>query len=349
MTPSRARVSSSFSLRISRPLAFVTLLAAAPVLTAGSVALAAPDKPAPAAADVEKATKLFVKGTDAFKANKFVPALEAFKQSYSLHPSPNSHLYIARCLAQLGKAREAWIEFDRTAEEATAGGAKYAQTHDSAIQERDELASKVALVTITVPSAEPGTTVRVGSYDIPADRIGRPYPVDPGTADVVVQAPGKAPVHQSVTANPGEKREVTVAVGTAAEPPPPPPPPDQGGKRVNGLLIGGIVAAGVGVVGFIMFAIEGAASKSTFDTLSTNCGGVIGCPNPVGGRAAADSLVSSGKTQQAVANAGLAIGVIGVAAGATLIGLSFRKTADTPPATSELVIGPRWAGIKGTF
>jgi hypothetical protein len=349
MTPSRARVSRCSSLRLWRPLAVATLLAA-PVLTTGSVVLAAPDKPA--AADMQKATKLFVKASEAFKANKYAPALEGFKQSYSLVPSPNSHLYIARCLAQLGKARDAWIEFDKTAEEATAGGAKYAQTHDSAVQERDELASKLALVTVTVPSAEPGTTVRVGSSDIPADHIGRPYPVESGLLEVVVQVPGKPPMHKSLTAGAGERREVTMAAAAAPEPDKPPPTPDQpsDNKHVSGLLIGGIVVAGVGVAGFIMFGVEGSASKSTFDTLNTNCGGVAGCPNPVGGRANADSLVSSGKTQQAIANAGLAIGVIGVAVGVTLIGVSFRKpAADAPPATSELVVGPRWAGIKGTF
>jgi tetratricopeptide (TPR) repeat protein len=334
-------------LAVSRSLSLATLIAA-PVALTGSDAWA--DKPAAASADAQKATALFQKGNDLFKANKYAPALEQFKQSYALLPSPNSHLYVARCLAQLGKARDAWIEFDRTADEATAGGEKYAQTHDTAVQERDELAPKVALVSVVVPDAAKGVTVRVGAYDIPPDHVGRPYPVDPGTAEVVVQAPGRAPAHQSVTANLGERREVTLAAGPEQGEPPPPPP--ETGKGLNGLRVGGIVAGGVGVVGLILFAAEGAASKSTYNQLSQMCNGQAGCAGQAGaGRASADSLISSGKTQQAVANAGLAIGVIGIAAGATLIGLSFRKApSDAAPATtSELVLGPKWAGVKGTF
>src|ERR1700679_3814796 len=112
--------------RWKRHLALAALCAA-PVRCGGGAALAGGT---PSPADVTKATDVFKKATEQFKSKKFVPALDGFKQSYALVPSPNSHLYIARCLAALGKARAAWIEFDHTADEATAGGAKYAPTHD---------------------------------------------------------------------------------------------------------------------------------------------------------------------------------------------------------------------------
>jgi hypothetical protein len=338
-------------LRLKRPLAIAALIVA-PVFAASAPAIAAPDKPA--AADVQKATALFVKGTELFKANKFALALEQFKQSYALVASPNSHLYIARCIAAVGQARAAWIEFDRTADEATAGGAKYAPTHDSAIQERDDLGPKVALVTVVVPNADPGVAVRVGPYDIPPDHIGRPYPVDAGTFDVIVQAPGKPPVQQSVTTRLGDRRDVTVtAVPSGPLVPGAPPggdtPQPAHGAKLGGLRIGAIAAGGVGVIGFIMFAAEGAASKSTYNTVNGACGGVQGCPTPIGGRATVNSEISSGKTQQAVANAGLAIGVIGVATGATLLALSFRRAPDSGRPSGELVLGPSWAGVRGSF
>ena len=67
-------------------------------------------------------------------------------------------------------------------------------------------------------------------------------------------------------------------------------------------------------------------------------------------RTTVDSKISTGKTQQAVANAGLAIGVIGVAAGATLFVLSLRKKpSDAGQPSAGLVVGPTWLGAEGSF
>jgi hypothetical protein len=150
----------------------------------------------------------------------------------------------------------------------------------------------------------------------------------------------------------GERRDVAVnASGPLAEPPPGPatPPPS---RPLNPLRIGAYVAGGVGVVGFILLAAEGAASNSTYNSLNQACGGKQGCPNPTGGRDNANNLISTGKSQQAVANAGLGIGIVGIAAGATLFVLSLRRKppADAaPPPTAELVVGPSWLGARGSF
>ena len=304
---------------------------------------------------MHKATEAFKKGTELMKAKKFVPALDAFKQSYALVSSPNSHLYIARCLAALGEARSAWLEFDRTADEATAGGAKYAETHDSALQERDELSAKLALVTVVVQPSDPAMTVRVGAFDVPPDRWGKPYPVDPGATEVTVQLPGKPPIHQPVNVSLGERRDVALNAGPAAAVGPVEPPesrPAAVSRPINGLRIGAYVAGGVGVIGFILLGAEGAASKSTYDSLNLACNGKQGCPNPVGGRANADQLISSGKSQQTLANVGLGIGIVGLAAGATLFVLSMRRAPPSdagPSPAAELVVGPSWAGARGTF
>ena len=332
--------------RWKRHLALAALVAA-PVLCGVGPALAAPSP-----ADVAKATEVFKKATDQFKAKKFVPALDHFKQSYALVPSPNSHLYIARCLAALGQVRAAWIEFDHTANEATAGGAKYAPTHDSALQERDDLASKLALVAVSVQPSDPAMTVRVGPYDVPPDRWGKPYPVEPGAIEVTVQLPGKAPIHQPIRVAAGEKRDVALNAGPAVAVGPVEPPAEAPDSHpINGLRIGAYVAGGVGVIGFILLAVEGAASKSTYSTLSTDCGGNKGCPNPMGGRANANNLISTGSSQQAIANAGLGIGLVGIAAGATLFVLSTRRPPSDagPPPSAELVVAPTWLGARGSF
>jgi hypothetical protein len=325
----------------------VAALVAAPAVT---VLHAPPAFAAPPAADVQRATQRFIKGTELLKQGRHAQALEEFKQSYALVPSPNSHLYIARCLAQLGQTRAAWLEFDRTAAEATNGGPKYAQTHDSALQERDDLSSRLALVAIVVQGADPSASVRVGSYDLPPDRIGQPFPIDPGQVDVVMQAPGRPPVVQTITLRAGERRDVIVAppaapvgpVAAVAEAPAP--------RRLNGLRVGAVVAGAVGVAGFIMFAVEGAASKSTFNSLSATCGGRAGCAGASPAqRNEANSQISSGQTQQTVANVGVVIGAVGIATGVTLLALSFRRSPDARAPSGQLVVGPRWAGLQGSF
>ncbi len=328
-------------------------LVVAPVLAGGGAALAMPQAPPPAAADVQKATAFFTKGADLFKAKKYAPALEQFKQSYALLASPNTHLYIARCLVALGDKRGAWLEFDRTATEARSAGPKYERVPDVAIQERDELAPKPAIVTVVVQNSDPAMTVLVGTSSVPPDRWGKPYPVDAGTLDIVVQAPGKPPVKQTITLGPGEQREARLDASAAL--PPPPGSGDQANASAQSgmspLRIGAFVAGGVGVIGFIMLAAGGAASKSTFSSLNTLCMGQAGCPGATGAtRATADSDISSGKTQQAVANAGLALGVIGVATGVTLFVLSTRKKqGDAAKPAADLVVSPAWVGARGQF
>src|SRR5262249_33553892 len=152
------------------------------------------------------------------------------------------------------------------------GGANYAQTHESAVQERDDLGAKLGLVVITVPGNDPATKVRVGAYDVPPDRWGKPYPIEPTTTDVIVQVPGQPPIPRSITVAPGERQDVrldapvVVAVpGPAAGEEAPP------GGGVNGLRIGAYVAGAVGVGGMVMFAVGGVLANSTYSSLQTLC------------------------------------------------------------------------------
>lgn len=345
--------------------AAVAALLVAPVLTADGAAFAQPKQPkAPAGArppappppppgpvvgDTQKATQHFLKGSELFKAKKFIPALEQFKLSYSIVPSPNSHLYVARCLAAIGETRLAWLEFDKVAEEAAARAAtepKYAPTRDSANVERDELANKLGLVTIDVIRPDPTSVLRIGNWDVSRDRWGRPYPVEPGTYDARLETQGRPMMKTTITLGPGQRRAVQLDGGAAQGPVAVgPAKATSSGSRMNPLRIGGIAAASVGVVGMVMFAVTGAMSQSTYSDLKTKCGG------DTGGCRGLDvsDQISKGQTQQTIANVGLVVGVVGIAAGATMIGLSFRGKKEAPRPTAELIVGPSFTGIGGTF
>jgi len=320
------------------------------ILAAGAPASAQP-RPPPghgAAGDTQKATQYYLKGSELFKSKKFVLALEQFKLSYATVPSPNSHLYIARCLAAMGETRQAWLEFDKVSEEAAARAAteeKYGPTRDSANVERDELATRLALITVDVAHAEPGTTLHVGRWEVPRDRWSRPYPVDPGTYEVRIETPNRPVVKSTVDAGPRTRRAVLLDVAAGAGVPVGPVQPPHVARRVNPLRLAGFVTAGVGVVGLVMFAGAGAASKSTYSGLELTCGGTTGGCH---GKDVADEI-SKGKMQQAIANAGLGIGIAGLAVGTTLVVLSYRKRAEPARPAAELTVGPSWIGARGTF
>jgi hypothetical protein len=295
----------------------------------------------------KKATAYYVKGSDLFKAKKLALALEQFRLSYAAVPSPNSHLYIARCLAAMGDSRAAYAEFDKVVDEAAERGKtedKYLPTRDTARVERDELLSKVALVTISVVHPGPTTIVRMGDVEVPREQWDKPIAVAPGAVEAKISAGDRAITSQSATINAGQSRTLVLDAAAA-------PVVAVGGpgttaptttSRKSPLFPAGIAVGAVGVAGFVLFAIEGSASKSTYSKLETACGSGP-CP------ASYADQISSGKSQQTIANVGLVLGVVGVAAGTTMVVLSMRPSKSAPAATTSLVAGPGYLGAKGTF
>jgi hypothetical protein len=110
------------------------------------------------------------------------------------------------------------------------------------------------------------------------------------------------------------------------------------------------VAGGIGAAGLLTFAIAGIAANSTYNDLDAACRGGP-CP------ASNQSEISRGKTEQTIANVGLVVGGVGLAAGATLFILSAphksknhgKGQAAAPGASMDLVLKPSWAGIRGQF
>ena len=304
---------------------------------APDVARAQPTAPAQApSGDVAAAKAHFDKGKTLYNAKNFADALVEFRASYTTVKSPNSHFFIANCLRDLGRLAEAYVEYDRVAAEAKAAGEQYEGAVDASNAERDAIAPKVVMVTVTSPPGE--STLTVGGMEVTSDLFGKPIPAMPGTIEVKLSAPGKNPATQTVTGAAGETKSVTIDFAAEA-----PPPDDQtgGGKKLTPLRIGAIAAAGVGVVGMILFAVEGSASNATYDKLKEQCGGP--CPSSF----AAD--IDKGRTQQTVANVGLGLGIAGLAAGATLFVLSMKKKPDTTQPQTTWLIGPGSVGVRGTF
>ena len=227
--------------------------------------------------------------------------------------SPNTRLEIARCLRAMGKTVAAYAELGRTvveAKEMRAQDKRYGRAFDAATAERSEIEPQLGFLTLTVRGASEATRVSVGGEEIRRAAWAEPVPVEAGTAQVVVDTPGVAPVTRAVTIASGQRMalDLDAREGTPPDPVATPPassvesPAADSPTRPGWLRTGAYVAGGVGVAGLVAFSVLGVLAHSTYSDLSQACGNGP-CPSDK-----ADE-VSSGKSQQTMANVGLAIGV----------------------------------------
>jgi len=312
------------------------------------------------AAQKKEAMAHFTVGKRAAESKNWEEAEVELRKSLDVVDSPNARLMLSRALRDSGKLGVAWTEYGRTMDTAAAlsvADPRYTQTADAARTEQGELEPKLAFVTITVQHAPPDATLKVGGRLVPHDEWTAPVVVASGAVDVVLTgADGKELTRKTVPAAVGEKTPVELE----AQPPPPvvaPPPPskdDVPPERLEqpkveapsnraSLRPYAYVAGGVGVAGLALFGIFGAMEKSTFSSLQSSCPGNV-CPPDK------SSDISSGKSQQLVANVALGVGIAGVAAGATLFVLSLGgHSSSTPAAGTALVVSPNFVGLRGAL
>jgi hypothetical protein len=298
----------------------------------------------------EQAQSRFLRGKDLVARRKFDEALSEFRASHEIVSSPNTRLEIARCLREMGRSVAAYAEFGRTsveAKELKAQDNRYQRAYDAAAAERAALEPRLAFVVLTIQNPSGGTRVVVGGEEIRPAAWSEPAPVLAGTAEVLVETPGHASIKRAVTLAAGERTALTIDAQSGEPeggPPPPPPPapavPTPHESVPPPLRPWAYVAGGIGVAGLATFAIAGSLAHSTYDDLQSACNG--SCPSSKAGE------ISSGKTQQTVANVGLALGIVGVTAGATLFVLSLHKSApEVASLNASVVVSPGWIGVRG--
>jgi len=327
-------------LRLTRgPLAAALITCAA----LSSVAVEETASAQPAAQTVKMATTAFNDGKKAYEAGQYPVALENFKHSYDLVASPNSHIYIARCQDKMGNPKEAFRTFQAVVAEAemrAKSEPKYAPTRDSAKTELGEVAAKIGVVTLNVHTDKPGAVVKINGANVPKEDWGKEIPADPGPADITLEAPGEAASTQHVTIAKGKQTiEVQATVAVQQQQPPPPPPH----RSKPPYLPVAIAFTAVGVVGVGMFIGGAVTSKSTYNKLTNHMSTDI------------PGDVSTGKTQQLIANIGIGVGAVGLAAGVTFFALAATSKgkaddhASTEGPTIAVDLSPQYAGVHGTF
>jgi hypothetical protein len=272
----------------------------------------------------DQAQALFQRAKKLFDAKIYAESLAQFRAAMDIVASPNARLYVARCLRETGKFVEAYVEFDRTAVEATEHAredSRYARTAASARTERDTLAARLGFVRVHVDHASDSGKLTVAGEEIRQAGWGEPIPVMPGDVEVRLAVGSSPPITKTVMIAAGEKKSVDLVAAPSMVIAGDPKAPSMGRGWLRPYAY---VAAGVGATGLFTFTIAGILSDVTYGDLGSQCGKGP-CP------ASKQSEVSRGQTEQTVADVGLALGLAGIAAGVTLFVLSLPAKKEQGP------------------
>lgn len=342
-------------------------------LALSGAATAAASTAAAQSANEAAAQVRFQRGRELFVANDFNGALTEFRAANQLVGSPNTRLYIARCLRGLGRLGEAYIEFQRAGAEAAdraVNEPRYAASRDAARQEMDVIRPQIGNLTIHAPHAPEGLEVRVAGAVIPTAMMDVAMPTTPGSVEITATAPGRLPFRQEATVRASATTELSVEMRVDPNyvPPssgntnnsnsntntnnqnggderPPTPPRLVRVTEGGGARIGGFVVAAVGLGGLGAFIGFGTMANSRFTSLQSVCGTSGPCPDTAAHRANIDE----GEMFQTAANIGLIAGGVALVAGTVMIIVGGPKERFVPESElrpqARRRVSPQWAPV----
>jgi hypothetical protein len=298
-----------------------SLLLVAPLLLllaggAEHVALAAEPTPS----DKALAEALFRDGKRLMDEGKQVrEACAKLAESQRIDPKLGTLLNLAACHEKEGRTASAWAEFT----EAASLAAKQDQEDrvEFAKGRALDLERRLSRLLIQVSAPEPDMRITLNNRTMSAAAVGSSIPVDPGELSIKVTAPGKEPWSEKVVIAPGPstKRLLIPELKEKTSPEPDPPPPEDApedppraaeSRGFPPLFIGGMAAAGVGLVGIGVGAVFGARTLSKAGEVEENCDG-LACN--AAGLEANDEAYTSATISTVAFSAGLACAAAGAA------------------------------------
>ena len=296
-------------------------------------AAAIAQKPAkPSDDNLARADALF-KEAKALQANDLNAACAKFAESYELNPHAlGTLLNVALCDEKLGRIASAFEKFtlarDLAAEMLANGDAEVAAHRKAATTHITELGPRVPHVTVEfVPPVLPDTTIVIDGKAYAKDKLTE-VPIDPGSHEVAVSAPGYLPYETTFAIAEGEHHNVAIPHLEKSV-------TVRSSRRTIGIIVGSAGAV-VGVTGIVV----GLVARSRYnDTPSCHPEGNCDLPEDYTKR----------KNALALGNVGTVVGIAGGAAvivGAVLWYTGRKSSAEkSPPSVSLLPhIAPDVAG-----
>lgn len=290
--------------------------------------------------DRAAAQVLFDEGQALGAQEKWAEACEKFERSQKLDASVGTQLNLANCFEKVGKTASAWINYHEVAQLSTDRRAGFAQ------EQAARLEPDLVMLHLRIESPAPGLTVTRGGEDMEEATWNEPVPVDPGTYDIVVSAPGHASWKKRVKLRKaGKTTEVEVPALEAL----PDPEPGESIDVVEPVaespdqsqLIAGVVVASLGAVGLgIGVGLAVVGHQKNDESLAF-------CPNEP------NACYADGVALREQAQA-LQAGYFGafIAGGAALVtGLVVLATApsSSTEAAAKITVSPGGFAVVGVF
>jgi len=170
------------------------------------------------------ALKTFAEGRRHFEARRYDDALRAFQSSLDALPSPNTRLYLARCLREQGKIASAHSMFRVTSSEAedrvrATGDKRYGATQRSAAVEAERLQPLVPHLTLRLEPAAGAKEADVARASVAVDgvavsrgQLAAPLDLDPGPHTITVYGPHLKRTETPVTVAQSDAKTIAVAI-----------------------------------------------------------------------------------------------------------------------------------------
>jgi hypothetical protein len=291
--------------------------------------------------DPAAAEALYRSARDLLKAGDWAAACPKFRASHKLDPVASTLLNIARCHEQEGKLSRAWADY-RSAlvlNQETPGEERKQMLDEIARQGLASLEPRLPKLRLVLEGEPPpGIKITRDGQPVPMEMLGELVPADPGSQEIVAEAPGYRTKRITVSLEEGKSKEVEI--GLTPDPHATPVPgsmasdPDRDAPADTGLVIPtwSWIAAGAGVLlvgAGVGFRLDGAAAERR---LEDNCGPELRCdpargydPGPDNDRKNRDFALFVG------------FGAAGAAAiGAAVIGVALSQPGRTTGSARDL-------------
>jgi len=305
------------------------------------------------------AEDLFREGVSLFSRGETAAACDRFERSYKLDAAPGTLFNVANCHERQGRLWQAHLDFTDLVDRALAAGkpdkAALARTRLVAVDAR------LPRLSLTFSATSNAETILVDDVVLPESAWHAPLAVDAGLHAVEFRAPGfvtakvtvvgrdPAPIRVDVPVL-SRSTSAPVPVAVATTPPAAAAVPVEGAtpaviaapsdSPVNVVRIVGYAVGGVGLVGLGVGAYFTSQAVSQHNQANAACGAKGVCPDATA-TSNANHFASLSTTSEIEAAVAFGIGVVGVAAGVTLIAIG-HPPAPTPHAT-ELHLAPMFA------
>ena len=327
------------------------------------VAYAQPAPPPAATQAQNVAEQLFVTGKLLMQEKEYDRACPKFEESFRLDPSATGTLLnLALCYEGQGRFASAWSRFRQVVSRSRGkreDRVKLAEEHGA------EMTKVLSMVTLKVDPATasvPGFVLRLDGEPIMSAAWGTEIPVDPGQRIIEAEAPGRIPWRTNVdVGKTRERKSVSVAplrVAPREEPPPPvalrAPPSSAPAPRVDMVAslaaadavasararrTVGFTLAGLGLLGVGAGVFFGALAVKKNDEATSLCP-ADRCRSQAD-VSSAKSTLDTARTDAALSNVTVALGVA-AASGGVLLVLLTRVPAE---AAVRPTAGPSALGL----